>query len=530
MKVLISDKLSETGVKIFQDAPGIEVIFEPGLGKDSDKLKKVIADVDAIAIRSGTNIDADILAAAKNLKVIGRAGIGVDNVDIPEASKRGIIVMNTPTGNTITTAEHAIAMMCALTRSIPQATASMKDGKWEKSKFMGAELTDKNLGVVGCGNIGKIVASRAQGLKMNVLGFDPFLSEELAEELGITKVTLLELFQKSDYITVHTPLNEKTKHLINTEAFKEMKKGVYIINCARGGIVDEQALAQAIDQGIVAGAALDVFEEEPPAADHPLLKSDRVICTPHLGASTEEAQENVAIDVANQIVDFLVNGNVKNALNAASASGKELQRLGPYLNLGQKIGQFHGQLCEESPKEINVTYFGDIAGERTAPVTTAILQGILQPMLSDVAINNVNAPYLAKERGITVKETKNNSHSDYTSLISVNLVFKNGEQNISGTIFGRENPRLVQFNQVRPELNPEGKILIVSNNDKPGVVGRVGTALGEEGVNIANMQLCLNNKKQQATGFFSVSGQITQKTLDKITALDEVLSVQLVEL
>lgn len=530
MKVLISDKLSPTALEIFAKAKGLEVINDSTLGKDVPKLKQVIADVDAIAIRSGTNLTADILACAKNLKVIGRAGIGVDNVDIPYASKQGIIIMNTPGGNVVTTAEHAISMMCALSRAIPQATASMKAGKWEKNKFLGSEMCGKTLGIVGCGNIGKIVASRAQGLRMKVVSFDPFLTDEMAEELSIQKVTLGELFKTADYITVHTPLNEKTKHIINRSAFETMKKGVYIINCARGGIIEENDLMWAIESGIVAGAALDVFEQEPPSPDHPLLKSDKVICTPHLGASTEEAQENVSIDVANQIVDYLINGNVVNAINTASASAEVLRKLGPFIHVGQKLGTLHGQLCQESPVEIAISYHGEICTHKTDAVTTAILQGILQPMLSDVAVNSVNAPYLVRERGIKVKESKVSAHSDYASLVEVELKFKNHSTNIAGTIFGNSHPRLVRFNGAYTEVNPTGQILIIANRDVPGVVGKIGTLLGSHQVNISNMQLALDEKTQTATTFYSITGKVTDDILNKLRAMEGLTSVALVQL
>lgn len=529
-KVLVSDKLSESGLAIFNNTDGIEVINQPGLGKDIQKLKEVIADVDGIAIRSGTTLTEEILEHAKKLKVIGRAGIGVDNVDIAAASKRGIIVMNTPGGNVVTTAEHAIAMMCALTRQIPQATASIKSGKWEKSKFMGAELFNKTLGVIGCGNIGKIVTSRAQGLKMNVVVFDPFLSDELAAEMSVKKLSLDELFAEADYITVHTPLNDKTRNIINKDAFQKMKKGVYIINCARGGIVNEEDLCGALDSGIVAGAALDVFVEEPVSPDHPLLKFENVICTPHLGAATEEAQENVAIDVANQIADFLINGNISNAINTASADAETLKKLGPAISLGHKIGRLHGQLCEESPKEVIINYYGDLNRHKLSPITTAILQGMLEQTVSAVNVNSVNAPYLAKERGITVKESKVNSHSDYSNLIEVILQFKDKSLKIAGSIFGTHHPRIVQFGDIHPELNPEGKIIIIQNDDKPGVVGNVGTFLGNKGVNISNMQLGLDQTSQTATAFYSVQGNIEQDILTGLKELKDIQSVHLVEL
>ena len=368
MRVLISDKLSEAGLAIFKRAQGVQVDYQPGLGKDIPKLKEAIKTADAIAIRSGTTLTADILECAGKLKVIGRAGIGVDNVDVAAASKKGIIVMNTPFGNTVTTAEHAISMMCALTRQIPQATASIKAGKWEKNRFMGSELYEKTLGVIGCGNIGKIVADRAKGLHMNVITFDPFLTDEVAEKIGVTKVDLDTLFKDADYITLHIPKTEKTANLLNKDTFAKMKKGVYIINCARGGIINELDLADAISSGQVAGVALDVFAKEPVDPNHPLLKLDQVICTPHLGAATEEAQENVALDVAHQIVAYLTTGTVQNAVNFPSVSGEIMKALAPFLPLAEKLGSLQGQLATESPTEIVVELTGELSRLPGAPI------------------------------------------------------------------------------------------------------------------------------------------------------------------
>jgi D-3-phosphoglycerate dehydrogenase len=525
MKVLISDKLSESGLNVFKKFPQIEVIYDPELPKDVEKLKRVIAEVDGIAIRSATKLNAEIIDCAKTLKVIGRAGIGVDNVDIPYASKRGIIVMNTPTGNVVTTAEHAIAMMCALTRQIPQATASIKAGKWEKNKFMGSELYQKTLGIVGCGNIGKIVADRAQGLRMNVIAYDPFLTDEIAQELRVRKVEFDELLKSADYVSIHTPLNDKTKYLFNRAAFQKMKKGVYLVNCARGGIVHEGDLAWAIGEKIVAGAALDVFEEEPVKADNPLLKLENVVCTPHLGASTEEAQENVAIDVAEQIADYLVNGTIVNALNTPSASKEVLRHLEPAVKLCQMLGKFHGQLCDESPTRITISYYGEITRYPLASLTTAILQGILEPMLSNVAVNAVNAPYLAKERGIRIEESKMSAHSDYSTLIEITLRFKTGERVIAGTLFGKDQPRIVRYNNVSPEVRPEGVILIVENEDRPGVVGRVGTYLGQHQVNITRMQLGLDEKSGKAVAFYNVGADVAPEVLKGFKAIDGIISL-----
>lgn len=530
MKILISDQLSDRALDVFKKYPQIEVIFDPALGKDVAKLKAAIADVDAIAIRSASKLTAEILDCAKNLKVIGRAGIGVDNVDIPHASKRGIIVMNTPFGNTITTAEHAIAMMCALTRSIPQATSSMKGGKWEKNRFMGAELYNKTLGVLGLGNIGKIVADRALGLKMKVAAYDPFLTEEKARELGVEKVELDELFKRADYITIHTPMTDKTRNLINRQAFDKMKRGVFLINCARGGIVNESDLVWAIENKIVAGAALDVFEKEPVDSNHPLLKLEQVICTPHLGASTEEAQENVSLDVAHQIVDFLVNGTVVNALNAASASGEVLQQLAPVIPLCEKIGSLHGQLCEESPKKIQINYYGEITKYPTAVLTTEILKGFFKPVLSDAQVNAVNAPYIAKERGVEVQESKISAHSDYAMLVEVILEFPKNRQSISGTVFGKQKPRIVRFNNIYPELRPAGVIVIVENRDKPGVVGRIGTYLGQKGVNISHIQLGLDDSTGLATAFYNLDSDVGAEVLKGLAAIDGIVSVRKVVL
>lgn len=530
MKVLISDKLSEAGLGIFKNAKGVEVIYEPDLGKDVTRLKEIIRDVDAIAIRSGTKLTADIIACANSLKVIGRAGIGVDNVDVAAASKKGIIVMNTPGGNVITTAEHAISMMCALTREIPQATASIKAGKWEKNRFMGSELYNKTLGVIGCGNIGKIVVSRALGLKMRVISFDPFLSEEVAGEMGIEKVELDDLFKRSDYITIHTPLNEKTKHLVNKDAFAKMKKGVYIINCARGGIVNEEDLAQAIKDKIVAGAALDVFEKEPVDPNNPLLKLDEVICTPHLGASTEEAQENVAIEVAEQIVAYLQSGTIMNAVNTVSVSGELSARLTPFVTLSEKIGALQGQLCKESPSEIAIKYYGEITKFPTQILTANIIKGTLSPMLGPDSVNVINAPFLAKDRGIRVQESKVSDPCDYSSLIEVSLRFKASERIVSGSIFGKHHPRLVRYNHSYPEVRPEGVILIVENQDRPGVVGRVGTFLGQNNVNISRMQLGLDERTGVATAFYNLQSDISPEILAGIGKMDGIISVQRVVL
>lgn len=530
MKVLISDKLSEAGLEILKNASGLHIDNQPGLGKDVVKLKQAISDADALIIRSGTMVTAEILAAAKKLKVIGRAGIGVDNVDVPEATKRGIIVMNTPGGNTVTTAEHAIAMMCALTRQIPQATASTKSGKWEKNKFMGSELYQKILGVIGCGNIGKIVADRALGLKMKVIAYDPFLTDELAEKIGVLKVDLETLYARADFITLHVPKNEKTAGMIHRDAFLKMKKGVYLINCARGGIVNEKDLLVAIQEKIVAGAALDVFDKEPVDPAHPLLQCEQVICTPHLGAATEEAQENVALDVAHQIVDYLTTGTIQNAVNFPSVSGDVLNILKPYLLVAEKIGRLQGQLAKISPHEIYIEYCGELTQLPSAPLTIAILRGILEPVLEDVSVNLVNASLIAKERGIKVTESKTLDHADYASLVTVTLKFKGGQRVVSGTIFGKTHPRLVRMDHYYLEVVPEGKILVIHNEDKPGVVGNIGTLLGKNQINISRMQLGLNENTKEALAFYNVEGDVGDQVLAEIRKLPGIISVNQVVL
>lgn len=530
MRVLISDSLSEAGLEILKKGKGIEVDYQPNVHKDVEKLKAAIKTADAIVIRSGTKLTADVLSAAENLKVIGRAGIGVDNVDVPAASKKGIIVENTPGGNTITTAEHAISMMCALTREIPQATASIKSGKWEKSRFMGSELYQKTLGVIGCGNIGKIVADRAVGLRMKVIAFDPFLTDEAAQKIGVRKVELEELIQTSDYITLHVPKTEKTANLLNAAAFAKMKKGVYIINCARGGIINELDLAAAIEQGIVAGAALDVFEKEPVDPNNPLLKLDQVICTPHLGAATDEAQENVALEVAEQIVDFLVNGTVRNAVNVPSVSGDVKAVLSPYLELAKKIGLLHAQLSSAAPSEIIVEYAGEVANHPVAPMTTAVLEGFLKAILEGESINSVNAPFIAKDRGIKVTESKSANAHDFASLLTVTCKGKDSAHTVQGTIFGKSHSRLVRVDDYYAEVVPEGQILLIRNEDKPGVVGNIGTLLAKNSINISRLQLGLKGKTKEALAFYSVEGKVSSSVVDEIKKCSGVLSVQLLSL
>lgn len=525
-KILVSDKLSEQGLAILKGAKELQVDVKTGL--KPEELCAIMGDYEGLIIRSSTKVTPQVVAAGKKLQAIGRAGIGVDNVDLPSATKQGIVVMNTPSGNAVTTAEHAIAMMFAICRKIPQATASMRGGKWEKGKFTGSELCNKTLGIIGVGNIGRIVADRALGLKMKVIGYDPFLSAEAAEKLGIRLVELPELYKNSDLITIHVPLMEKTKYLVNKAAFQQMKRGVYLINCARGGLVHEGDLVQAITEGIVAGVALDVFEQEPPPADHPLLKMDQVIFTPHLGAATDEAQEKVAIEVAELMVDFFTKGTVRNAVNFPSVSGEVLKVLRPFIDLAEKLGSLQGQLAAKLPQEVTIEYSGQILNYNLAPVTQALLKGLLAPMVSDVSLNYVNAPMVAKERGLKIVESKVSEHEDFTNLIAVTV--KNGREvrRVSGTIFGKSNPRLVQIDDFYLEAVPEGTILVVHNHDKPGVVGNLGTFLGKNKINISRMQLGLT--KDEAIAFYNVEGEVTAKILEEIAKVPNIISVRKVVL
>lgn len=527
-KVLVSDKLSEKGMAILKGAKGLEVTLKTGLSPE--ELRKEVRSYDGLIIRSATKVTKDIIEAAGALKVIARAGIGVDNVDLDAATKKGIVVMNTPSGNAVTTAEHAIAMMFAVSRKIPQATLSIRSGKWEKGKFMGSELCNKVLGIVGVGNIGRIVADRAVGLKMKVVGYDPFISPEAAEKIGVELVDLEELYRRADFITVHTPLNEKTRGLIGRSAFQKMKKGVTIINCARGGIVNESDLVSAIKEGIVAAAALDVFEVEPPSPGNPLLQMDQVIYTPHLGAATNEAQENVAVEVAELVVDYFTTGTIRNAVNFPSVSGETLKRLQPYIILGEKLGSLQGQIASSLPSEIAIEYRGGITEYNLAPVTQSVLKGLLTPMASDVTVNYVNAMVIARERGLKVVESKVSEHQDFTNLMTVTL--QNGKEKrlVSGTIFGKTNPRIVQINDFYLEAVPEGTILVIHNHDRPGVIGAIGTFLGKKGINISRMQLGLEKGKSEAIALYNVEGNVTPEILEEIGKLPNIIAVKKVVL
>ena len=517
-KVLISDALSPAAVQIFRDR-GVEVDFQPNLGKDKDKLAEIIGDYDGLAIRSATKATAKIIERATRLKVIGRAGIGVDNVEIPAATAKGIIVMNTPFGNSITTAEHAITLMLALAREIPQADASTQAGKWEKNRFMGVEITGKVLGVIGCGNIGSIVCDRAQGLRMRVIGFDPFLSPERAKDIGVEKVELDELFRRADFITLHTPLTEKTRNIIDASAIAKMKKGVRIINCARGGLVDEQALVDALNSKHVAGAAFDVFVEEP-ATQSPLFSLPNVVCTPHLGASTSEAQENVALQVAEQMSDYLLRGAISNAINFPSISAEEAPRLKPFVALAEKLGSFAGQLTENPIKEVQITYEGAVAQMNTKALSSAVLAGLLQPMLGTV--NVVSAPVVARERGMAVEEVTREAESDYESLITVTLTTEKQTRFVSGTVFADGRPRIVNIKGIRMDAEFGPSMIYITNLDKPGFIGKFSSTLGEAGINIATFHVGREKAGGDAIALIEIDGELPDDVLAKVRALPQV--------
>jgi D-3-phosphoglycerate dehydrogenase / 2-oxoglutarate reductase len=515
-KVLIADKLSPAAIAIFQER-GVEVDVKTGLSKE--ELIKVVGAYDGIAIRSASKITADVIKAASRLKVIGRAGIGVDNVDIPAATAAGVIVMNTPFGNSITTAEHAISLMLALARDLPAANASTQAGKWEKNRFMGVEITGKLLGLIGAGNIGSIVADRARGLKMRVIAYDPYLSSERAQELGIEKVELDELLARADFITLHVPMTPETKNILSAEALAKTKKGVRIINCARGGLVDEKALKAALDSGHVAGAALDVFEIEP-AKENILFGNEKLVATPHLGAATTEAQENVALQVAEQISDFLLTGAITNALNMPSISAQEAQKVRPWISLAEKLGAFAGQLTDSSLSAVEIVYEGTPANLNTRALTQAALAGLLKPILSDV--NMVNAPIIAKERGIKVSETVRDQQGIYEGYIKVTVTMGDSTRRVAGTAFSDERPRLIQIKDINLDAEFAPHMLYVVNEDKPGFIGRLGTLLGDAQVNIASFTLGRSAPGQDAICLVEVDGEVPPSAIAAITRLPQV--------
>ncbi len=527
MKVLISDNLSQVGIDVLKKS-GLEVDVKTGLSPE--ELKQIIGDYEGLVIRSATRVTADLLEAAHKLKVVGRAGIGLDNVDIPAASHKGIVVMNAPDGNATTAAEHAIAMMMSLSRNIPQASKSMKEGKWEKKKFMGREVTGKTFGVIGIGRIGGIAASRAQGLKMKTIAYDPHMPREMAEKIGVELVSLEDLARRSDYISIHVPLTQETRNIVSTKFFEMMKNDAMLIDCARGGVCDEEALYEALANKKIAGAALDVFAKEPTTLENcSLLGLDNFICTPHLGASTNEAQESVALIIAEQVADYLLKGSVTNAVNVPSVSDEVLAQVGPYLTLGEMLGCLHMQVARGGVEEVNLEFSGELAELNTSPITVAFLKGLFTPILKD-AVNYVNAPVIAKERGIRVIESKSDKSDDFVNTLSIKVSTREGENVLVGTVFGRNEPRLVRLNSFRLEALVSGPMLLVYNKDVPGVIGALGTTLGNAGVNISRMTVGREEESNQNIILLSTDELVSKELLVKVLALANITNAQVLDL
>ena len=526
MKVLICDKLSEKGKAVFDKE---KIPYDEKVGLSPSELAAEVTDYDALVIRSGATVTREVIEAAENLKAVGRAGVGVDNVDLEAASQAGVLVMNTPGGNTISTAEHTFSMLLSMSRNIPQAHASLSSGLWEKAKFKGVEVYGKTLGLIGMGRIGTEVSKRALAFNMNVLAFDPFLTPERARELNVEQVELDRIFRESDYITVHTPLNDKTRSLLNKKAFAIMKEGVRVINCARGGIIDEDDLYDAVKEGKVAGAAMDVFIEEP-LKQHKLFELPQVVVTPHLGASTEEAQENVAIQVAQQICNYLKNGTILNAVNVPSVDEKILSILRPYMALGQKLGSFIGQFISGPLTHIEILYSGRVLDYNLQPVTSSVLQGFLNHY-SSKPINYINAPYIAKEKGIAISEVKCTHKVDFHELIEVKAHTAKEVPSVAGTIFGSENdPRIVSIDGYRVEAIPSGQMLIISNDDNPGVIGKIGTLLGQHKINITGMSYDSDLAKKIATIALNIENEVGPELIEELKSIDEITSIRLIRL
>jgi D-3-phosphoglycerate dehydrogenase len=534
MKVLIADELSLEAKAILERIPGASVDFRPGLPKE--ELREIISQYDALAVRSATKVTAEVLARATRLKVIGRAGTGVDNIDLAAATRRGVVVMNAPGGNSVSVAEHTMALLLSLARSIADASESTRHGKWEKKKYSsGRELSGKTLGVVGTGNIGQLVVARAKAFGMKVIAYDPFLSSEAAAKLGVELVELADIFKRADAITLHVPMTEQTRNMVNATTLAQMRPGALLVNCARGGLVDEKALAEALRKRHLGGAALDVFETEPPDKDHPLFACENFIATPHLGGSTEDAQQSVAVIVCEAMVEFLTTGTVRNAVNVPSVSGALLERLGPFLRLSEKLGTFAGQFalqgeCAAAPEEIEIAYAGEVAEQPSAPLTAAVLKGVLGTFLAE-PVNEVSAPALARERGLSVKEVKTSETPDFTSLVTVRL--RCGKQlttEVAGTIVGKREPRLVRVDRFELEAVPEGFMLVLHNNDEPGVIGNVGLTLGEAKVNIAQFSLARDKARGEALALVNVDSPASAEVLDRLRKLPNVRRVHQVAL
>jgi len=527
-KIFVADDVSETGLQPLRDA-GFEVVKQTGLAFDA--LREVLADSDGLVVRSETKVSAELMDAARKLRVIGRAGVGVDNIDVPAATARGIVVMNAPDGNTITTAEHTLALLVALARNVPQADASVKAGKWERKRFIGAELQGKTLGVIGLGRIGRAVAARARAFGMKIVGHDPFIAPDQARDLEIESAALDEVFSRADFLTVHTPLTSETRGLVGAQAFAKMRKGVRVINCARGGLVDEAALYEAIKSGVVAGAALDVFEQEPPPPDHPLLSLAEVIVTPHLGASTTEAQEGVAVTVAEQMRDYLLTGTLRGAVNVPALGAQELIALQPYLALAESLGRFQAQLVNSAVREVRLEFAGEMVELDAAPVTRAFLAGLLRHV--SARVNVVNAFVIAEERRITVTTSYvRGGHA--APAIRTRVVREGGEQTASGSVFGitagEREGRITEINDFRIEAAPRGRMLVMHNRDVPGVIGRVGTILGQQGINISAFHLGRRERGGDAMAVIALDVPVAEETLSTLLSSEGILSVQQVEL
>ena len=525
-RVLVADKLSPKGIEILKREERVRCYVEADISPG--ELRATIGEYDGVIIRSKTAITADIIDASERLKVIGRAGIGVDNVDVHAATRRGILVMNTPRENATAAAEYTIAMMLAISRKIPQANASTKSGKWERGKFMGVELYGKTLGIIGIGNIGSLVAERAQGLKMNVIGYDPYIPEDAATQKGIPLVTLDDLLSRSDFISIHTPLTEETRNLIDGEALERMKTGVMIINCARGGIVDERALLNALKSGKVRGAALDVFEYEA-AGNNSLFEVDNVICTPHIGAATSEAQENVAVAIADQIVDFFINKRIRNAVNIPIVSPDVLPVVKPYLNLGEKLGSFLTQISDVAIEELSIEYRGTVAEYNVSPITVSVLRGLLTPYMGEV-VNFVNASVIAKDRGIRVRESKSTTAEDFASMVAITAMGRGGRNYIAGALFGTRDFRIVQINDFLIEAVPGGNMVLIQNYDRPGVIGNIGTTLGKRSINIATMQFSRDRSGGIAISLLHLDSVISKEVMEELSQLPNIISVKHIEL
>ena len=533
MRILIADDLSPEAKTVLERIPDGQVDVRVGL--KPAELREIAGAYDALAVRSATKVTAEFLAAATRLRVIGRAGTGVDNIDLDAATRRGVVVMNAPGGNSVSVAEHTVALLLALARRVADASQSTCAGKWEKKKFSaGREVLGKTLGVVGTGSIGALVVQRAKAFGMKVIAYDPFLSEEAAAKLGVELVPLPEIFRRSDAVTLHVPLNEQTKNMVAAPQLAQMKPGALLINCARGGLVDEKALADALESKRLGGAALDVFETEPPPAGHPLFCCENFIATPHLGGSTEDAQQNVALIVCEAMVEYLTTGTIRNAVNVPSVTGEVMERLGPFLRLATKLGAFAGQLATQAacgaPEQIEIAYAGEVAEHPSAPLTAAVLKGVLGTFLAE-PVNEVSAPALARERGLSVQEVKTSETPDFASLITVRLrCGKEVTTAVSGTIVGKREPRLVRVDKFELEAVPEGAILVMHNNDKPGVIGNVGRTLGEAQVNIAQFALARDRRSGEAIALVNVDTPAPPEVLDRLRRLPNVRSVHQVTL